>query len=360
VFDNWVKGLTGTYIGVFIRLMIVYFCIFLINVIPAAWDGIIKAGGGSDRTIVNAMVVILLIFGVFIFMKEAPKLITQMFGISEGDMSMGIGKKLAGAAVVGGLVAKGQAAGKKYAGKAYGGLTGALGGGWDSMMNGEGFGAGFRAGGLGGWDAGGRQFGKQRLESYKSRTGDYKGKPGLWGGKSFGTKYRGATSKARDDAFAVGSRARIDAVDYNNGAKYAALEHAIQQELVADAFHKRSSDPSSDFAYMTDDEIMSTMSKQASSDASALIKNLASENALERAGARKAVEAHYASEGKVFDQGEMDSLVAVANKQIAEGKNASELEKRKAEKDMRGVIEGLMKGVEAPKAEAPKTEPPKK
>jgi len=216
VFDNWVKGLMGTYLGVFIRLMVVYFCIFLINVIPAAWNNIVSSGGGSDRSIVNALVMIMLVFGVFIFMKEAPKLISSMLGVSDGDMSLGIGKKLAGAAVIGGLVAKGQAAGKKYAGKAWGGLTGGLGGGWNSMVNGEGFGMGFRVGGLGGYDAGGWQGRNQANELTRARFGNPKAKAGAFGGLSFGTKYRTSTSTAKTTAFTDASKARIEDAIRNN------------------------------------------------------------------------------------------------------------------------------------------------
>jgi len=223
VFDNWVKGLMGTYLGVFIRLMVVYFCIFLINVIPAAWNNIVASGGGSDRSIVNVMVYILLIFGVFIFMKEAPKLISSMLGVSDGDMSLGIGKKLAGAAVIGGVSKK-----------AYGGLTGSLGGGWDAMMNGENVWAGIRTGGLGGWDKGGRQFGNQRTELYKSRTGDYKGKPGLFGGKSFDTKYRGSTGKYQDAAFLAASSARIDVAKAAAGASYTYLYGKTRRDIMLD------------------------------------------------------------------------------------------------------------------------------
>ncbi len=345
VFDNWVKGLTGTYIGVFIRLMIVYFCIFLINVIPAAWDGIVKAGGGSDRTIVNAMVVILLIFGVFIFMKEAPKLITQMFGISEGDMSMGIGKKLAGAAVIGGAVAGAQKLGKKYAGKAYGGLTGALGGGWDSMMNGEGFGAGFRAGGLGGWDAGGRQFGKQRLESYKSRTGDYKGKPGIFGDKSWGTKYRNATGDARDDAYKAASTARIQAAQMLAGASYSRFVSDLETEIRSNPAFMNS------IAGYAPDVQDAYINREISSRSNATLQNLVSGNDVDRATALS-----YVRDNLGMSAADINALSSVGKTVAAEAKQQAKVQEEKDNKKVGRILQNVSGGGTPPAA--PPAAPP--
>ncbi len=346
VFDNWLKSLMGTYLGLFIRLMVVYFCIFLINVIPAAWSNIKAAGGASDIPIVNSMVLILLIFGIFIFMKEAPKLISQMLGVSDGDMSIGIGKKLAGAAVVGGLVAKGMTAGKKYAGKAYGGLTGGLGGGWDAMMNGEKFGAGFRAGGLGGWDAGGRQFGKQRLESYKSRTGDYKGKPGMFGGKSFGTVYRGKTGDARDAAYAAASTARINAAKASAGTGYQKLEKSIENDI-RDKYKKDSV-----FNAMTDQQQNSFVQAQASKEADGILSGLASNDVSVRTAADLSLLKYETRDG--FDGGR-ESLAAAGKVIIQEADRQAKVEEEKNNKKAARIINNLGSGT--PPA-APPAAPP--
>ncbi len=350
VFDNWVKGLTGTYLGVFIRLMVVYFCIFLINVIPAAWSNIVNSGGGSDRSIVNALVMIMLVFGVFIFMKEAPKLISSMLGVSDGDMSLGIGKKLAGAAVIGAPLAK-------YGKKAYGGLTGALGGGWDAMMNGEKFGVGFRAGGLGGWDKGGRQFGAQRAESYKSRTGDYKGKPGMFGGASFGTNIRGAVGEARKADIKAASEKRVARAFSKYGKDYSALESAIQAKRNSDQAKRDNyiknaqaewlkAHPEAGFKVPEDvnSNIMASAPGVREVTAQQLVKDLGSSDASVRRSAQDQIQAEYG-----IPKSSSDSLASLGQVIAKEESYKSEIEKRKAEKDMGRVIEGLMAGKEASK-----------
>ncbi len=333
VFDNWIKGLMNTYLGVFVRLMVVYFGIFLINIIPSAWANISNAN--SNRSIVNLMVSILLIFGVFIFMKEAPKLISQMLGVGEGDMSLGIGKKLAGAAVIGAPLAK-------YGKKAYGGLTGALGGGWDAMMNGEKFGAGFRTGGLGGWDKGGRQFGAQRAELYKSRTGDYKGKPGFFGGKSWGTLYRGATGEYQDAAFQSGSDRRT--YGGPNGREYLEFEHSIQQDLVGNYINERQMNPTGRFANYTDSEIIAFADNEARGIASGLVSDLNSSDERVARLARDNIRGRYTADNKAFGGRELEALSSVGSTMAKESKYSTEKAKRKSEKDFRRVAGDIFGG----------------
>ncbi len=160
VFNNWTKGLLSAYLGVFIRLLIIYFGIYLINLIPGIWKNIVASGGGSSRSIVNVFTVIAISFGILIFMKEAPKLISQMFGLSDGDMSLGIGKKLAGAAVVGGLAAK---AGKSTLGR----VSGTIGG----MSQGAGLKSAWMNQGKAGAKSGGWQFGAGATSAYQMMSG---------------------------------------------------------------------------------------------------------------------------------------------------------------------------------------------
>ncbi|HOP65469.1 MAG TPA: hypothetical protein PLX66_00365 [Bacilli bacterium] len=335
VFDNWLKGLMGTYLGVFIRLMIIYFCIFLINIIPAAWQNIVASGGASDRTIVNAMVSILLVFGIFIFMKEAPKLISQMFGISDGDMSLGIGKKLAGAAVVGGLVAKGQAAGKKYAGKTWGGFTGALGGGWNSMVNGEGFGAGFRVGGLGGWDAGGWQGRNQANEMTRARFGNPKAEAALlWGGVSGGTKYRAKTSDKKKAAFAKSSYSRLEeAMDKYPGVD--PVRKHYMEETRSEIWAKMDADPNvkAEFNAMSKSAKSSYFNNIVADKMATLGKQAVSEELTDRVAARETVKSY---------GGDFESFQKFGKVAKKEAGYATDIEKVKASKDARTLFENIM------------------
>lgn len=104
VFDNWVKSLTTTYLEVFIRLIIVYFCAFLISSFTDLWANIFASQTGATGIsgwLIEAAAKIVVIIGILMFMKEAPKLISKTFGFEGGDLSLGIGKKLGDTAVFG-------------------------------------------------------------------------------------------------------------------------------------------------------------------------------------------------------------------------------------------------------------------
>ena len=96
-FGNWVKTLTSTYLSLFIRLIIIYFGIYLI----------ILLRNGELVTWVDTSVLanIFVIIGILVFMKEAPKFFQDMLGIKgDGKLFSGIGTMLGAAALTGGLV----------------------------------------------------------------------------------------------------------------------------------------------------------------------------------------------------------------------------------------------------------------
>ena len=95
-FGNWVKTLTSTYLSLFIRLIIIYFGIYLI----------ILLRNGELVTWVDTSVLanIFVIIGILVFMKEAPKFFQDMLGIKgDGKLFSGIGTMLGAAALAGGL-----------------------------------------------------------------------------------------------------------------------------------------------------------------------------------------------------------------------------------------------------------------
>lgn len=117
VFSDWTKKTLSTFLEVFIHIGVMYLGVFMINVIianlgsigftpvlvnnlalPSAinWGGL----GLSQRLIVRA----LLIMGVVTFIKQAPKLICDMFHLDSGSMKLGLMDKLA---MGGGLLAAG-------------------------------------------------------------------------------------------------------------------------------------------------------------------------------------------------------------------------------------------------------------
>lgn len=96
IFDNWKKETMGTFLEVFIRLAIIFFAITAINVLA----NVFKSSGGmglwpdsanrpTEEISLFARAIILL--GIVLFMKEAPKLLGDVFGLKAGGSDMGLG-----------------------------------------------------------------------------------------------------------------------------------------------------------------------------------------------------------------------------------------------------------------------------
>lgn len=99
-FGSWVKTLTTTYLDLFIRLATVYFVLFLIQ--DMIVNGIyINQGEG----ILGVLSFILILIGLFVFAKQAPKFIKQVLGIKDEG-----GKFLSGISDLAGAIGLGAAA----------------------------------------------------------------------------------------------------------------------------------------------------------------------------------------------------------------------------------------------------------
>ena len=112
VFDKWTKQTISVYVEVFIRIAIMALGVYLITLVIDAFNtGIpnIDSLGFVARMIVRA----LLIMAVIIFIRQAPKLIGDIFHLNTGGMKLGIMDKLAmggaltAGAAVGGLATTG-------------------------------------------------------------------------------------------------------------------------------------------------------------------------------------------------------------------------------------------------------------
>ena len=101
-FGNWVKSLTSTYLDLFIRLIIIYFGIYVILEISQGGADIWQ---NSTNWFTSGLSTIFIIIGILVFMKQAPKFFKDMFGIKGGDGSLfgGIGTMLGAAALTGGI-----------------------------------------------------------------------------------------------------------------------------------------------------------------------------------------------------------------------------------------------------------------
>ena len=91
-FGTWVKICTTCYMEVFIRLLSIYFTCYLCNVIIGNTLGAAKMNVGWGVTLFGKAFIIM---GLIAFMKESPKLISEVIGVDSSNMSLGIKDKLA-------------------------------------------------------------------------------------------------------------------------------------------------------------------------------------------------------------------------------------------------------------------------
>ena len=77
-FDKWVKQLTSTYFDVFIRLVIIYFSLFAISLVPDVINSLLNAFDGSF--LVKALAIVVVILGILKFALDAPALIKEFIG----------------------------------------------------------------------------------------------------------------------------------------------------------------------------------------------------------------------------------------------------------------------------------------
>lgn len=151
VFSDWLKKTISTFVEVFIRIAIIYLGVFLINEIVKEFPNLPNGGLSFTQLLVCK---VLLIMGVVIFIRQAPKLISEMFHLDSGSMKLGIMDKLAmggaltaGAAVGGALTTLGRnsvASYRQSRQEGHGGLRSA----WHGLRSGVagGISAGARAG----------------------------------------------------------------------------------------------------------------------------------------------------------------------------------------------------------------------
>lgn len=93
MFKKWFDGITKTYLSLFTRLLIIYFCMYLITLVPDVIDGLTTLQ--AENPILKALAMVVLILGILKFAQEAPKLVSDLFGsLGSGELSFGIGKKI--------------------------------------------------------------------------------------------------------------------------------------------------------------------------------------------------------------------------------------------------------------------------
>lgn len=91
VFKKWLSNTTKTFLSVFTRIIVMNFGVYLISIIVNNADlGLNNAG----NWFLNLIAKCFLILGIVMFMRQAPKLLSDLFGFGDGDMKLGIRDKL--------------------------------------------------------------------------------------------------------------------------------------------------------------------------------------------------------------------------------------------------------------------------
>lgn len=91
IFKKWTKECTGTYLSLFVRLLAIYFVLFIITLILNG--EMVNVTTGNPQT--NLFVKIFIIFGALMFAKDLPKLISDITGVKlDGGFTLNPLKKL--------------------------------------------------------------------------------------------------------------------------------------------------------------------------------------------------------------------------------------------------------------------------
>lgn len=122
-FDKWVKTSIGTYLDLFIRLLAIYFALFVITQVVDLKFVDATTGLSTD---VSVFVKVFIILGALLFAKQVPQLIQDLTGVKmDGKFTINPLKKMSEVPIAG-----------KVANLAIGGT--------DSMLHGNGFMAGIK------------------------------------------------------------------------------------------------------------------------------------------------------------------------------------------------------------------------
>ena len=107
-FSKYLREVINTFIEVFVRISVVYIIVYIICHLENLFSDFGSLFSNDNLNGGEALIAYaLLIIGLVIFAKQAPKMISETFGLKSGSMSLGIGKKLQ----EGGVYSAGQVAG---------------------------------------------------------------------------------------------------------------------------------------------------------------------------------------------------------------------------------------------------------
>ena len=81
MFNKWSKQLIDTYLDVFIRLIIIYFCLFAVSLVPDVMSTLLDSTNSTSggNFLVRALASVFVILGILKFAGQAPDLFKQFF-----------------------------------------------------------------------------------------------------------------------------------------------------------------------------------------------------------------------------------------------------------------------------------------
>lgn len=104
VFGKWLKECTSTYLDVFMRLLAIYFALFIISSISLQPINMVE--GGTFDGFLGLILAVFLIIGTLNFARDLPKLIGGIFGIDfkgMGGFTLNPAKKLGATPILGAM-----------------------------------------------------------------------------------------------------------------------------------------------------------------------------------------------------------------------------------------------------------------
>ena len=103
-FNDWVKITITCYLEVFIRLFIIFFGVYLISAFTSN-EGLGSFLSGNEGSgFLGLIAKVIIIIGVLTFIKQAPKLIGDIFGFDSSNIKLGLSEKFGGLLAAGGAV----------------------------------------------------------------------------------------------------------------------------------------------------------------------------------------------------------------------------------------------------------------
>ena len=98
-FDNWTKSLISTYVDLFVRLAIVYFGLFMLQIVMNGGMDIFGSNA-QGFTFTSGVAFVFVILGILVFIRQAPQFIKDILGIKGKPMgNVGLSSLLGGTAM---------------------------------------------------------------------------------------------------------------------------------------------------------------------------------------------------------------------------------------------------------------------